>query len=267
MSSIIKRVMKPAWLATLGHWVVTAHGGGSTYKLFNPEDLFPVYKAVSVVLTTRTFLPPLLTGHIHKLWLAPGHPGVAASLQHGRTCQSAHSCTREPYLALAEGTLCAVLDPGRPSEANHIHLVQAGFGDVIADGVGLTRIGDTAWAALILRKDTKFTLYLWASQGPAVNFSLLWGKEAMEMNKKEERQRGRTGLWFVYLELQNPCIFKESTQVPLDDGISFAMNGWLNSLRVLNNNSMEIKATSISLNSTMGTTPFSLGQRGKVKEV
>lgn len=66
-----------------------------------------------------------------------------------------------------------MLDPGRPSEANHVHLVQAGFGDVIADGVSLTRIGDTAWAALVLRKDTKFTLYLWASQGPAVNFSLL----------------------------------------------------------------------------------------------
>ena len=75
-------------------------------------------------------------------------------------------------LALAEGALRAVLDPGRPSEANHVHLVQAGFGDVIADRVSLTRIGDTAWAALVLRKDTKFTLYLWASQGPAVNFSL-----------------------------------------------------------------------------------------------
>lgn len=75
-------------------------------------------------------------------------------------------------LALAEGTLRAVLDPGRPGEANHVHLVQAGFGDVIADGVGLTRIGDTAWAALVLRKDAKFTFYLWASQGPTVNFSL-----------------------------------------------------------------------------------------------
>jgi hypothetical protein len=91
----------------------------------------------------------------------------------GAPGKGAHSCTREPYLALAEGTLRAVLDPGRPGEANHVHLVQAGFGDVIADGVGLTRIGDTAWAALVLRKDAKFTFYLWASQGPTVNFSLL----------------------------------------------------------------------------------------------
>lgn len=54
------------------------------------------------------------------------------------------------YLALAESTLSAMFDPRGPSEANHIHLVQASFGDVITDGVGLARVGDTARAALIL---------------------------------------------------------------------------------------------------------------------
>lgn len=98
---------------------------------------------------------------------------MAASLSNGYSWHSTHSCTQEPYLALAESTLCAVLDPGRPSEANHIHLIQASFGDVISDSVGLARIRDATWAALILWKDTKFTLYLWTRQGPTVNFSLL----------------------------------------------------------------------------------------------
>lgn len=66
-----------------------------------------------------------------------------------------------------------MFDPRGPSEANHIHLVQASFGDVIADGVSLARVGDTAWAALILWEDTEFTLHLWAWQGPTVNFPLL----------------------------------------------------------------------------------------------
>lgn len=75
-------------------------------------------------------------------------------------------------LALAESTLSAMFDPRGPSEANHIHLVQASFGDVIADGVSLARVGDTAWAAFILGEDTEFTLHLWARQGPTVNFPL-----------------------------------------------------------------------------------------------
>ena len=77
------------------------------------------------------------------------------------------------YLALAESTLSTMFDPRGPSEANHIHLVQASFGDVIADGVSLARVRDTAGAALILWEDTEFTLHLWAWQGPTVNFPLL----------------------------------------------------------------------------------------------
>lgn len=75
-------------------------------------------------------------------------------------------------LALAESTLGAMFDPRGASEANHIHLIQASFGDVIADGVGLARVGDTSWAALILWEHTEFTLHLWARQGPTVNFPL-----------------------------------------------------------------------------------------------
>lgn len=44
-----------AWLATLGPWVVTAHAGGSTYRLLYPEDLSLIYKAVREVLTKLTF--------------------------------------------------------------------------------------------------------------------------------------------------------------------------------------------------------------------
>jgi hypothetical protein len=77
------------------------------------------------------------------------------------------------YLALAKSTLSAMLDPGGPSEANHIHLVQASFGDVIANGVSLAGISDTAWAALVLWEDTEFTLYIRTRQRPTVNFPLL----------------------------------------------------------------------------------------------
>lgn len=75
-------------------------------------------------------------------------------------------------LALAEGALCAMLYPRRSSEANDIGFIQTCFGDVVANGVGLAGVSDTAWAALVLREDTEFTVHLWAWQGPAVNFSL-----------------------------------------------------------------------------------------------
>lgn len=75
-------------------------------------------------------------------------------------------------LALAEGALRAMFDPRGASEAHHIHLVQASFGDVIANGVGLAGVGDTARAALTLREHAEFTFRLWARQGPAVHFPL-----------------------------------------------------------------------------------------------
>lgn len=77
------------------------------------------------------------------------------------------------YLALAESTLSAMFDPRGPSEANHIHLIQASFGDVITNGVGLARVSDTTLAALVLWEDTEFTFHLWARQRPTVNFPLL----------------------------------------------------------------------------------------------
>ena len=55
-----------------------------------------------------------------------------------------------------------MFDPRGPSEANHIHLIQASFGDVITNGVGLARVSDTTPAALILWEDTEFTFHLWA---------------------------------------------------------------------------------------------------------
>ena len=81
-----------------------------------------------------------------------------------------------------------MLYPGRPSEANHIHLIQTGFGDVIADGVGLAGVRDTARTALTLWKDTELTLYLWARQGPAVNFSLLQGNGPERREAEKEGQ-------------------------------------------------------------------------------
>lgn len=80
------------------------------------------------------------------------------------------------YLALAEGALCAMLNPRRSSEANDIGFIQTCFSDVVANSVGLAGVSDTAWAALVLGEDTEFTVHLWAGQGPAVNFSLLFSE-------------------------------------------------------------------------------------------
>lgn len=77
------------------------------------------------------------------------------------------------YLALAESALGAMFDPRGAGEAHHIHLVQASLGDVIANGVGLAGVGDTARAALTLREHAEFTFHIWARQGPAVHFPLL----------------------------------------------------------------------------------------------
>lgn len=75
-------------------------------------------------------------------------------------------------LALAEGALCAMLYPGGSSEANDVGFIQTRFGDVVANGVGLAGVGDTAGAALVLGEHTELTVHLRARQGPAVNLSL-----------------------------------------------------------------------------------------------
>lgn len=69
-----------------------------------------------------------------------------------------------------------MLDPRRSSEADDVGFVQTRFSDVVADGVGLAGVSDTAWAALVLREDTELTVHLRAWQRPAVNFSLLFSE-------------------------------------------------------------------------------------------
>lgn len=81
-----------------------------------------------------------------------------------------------PYLALAEGALCAMLDPRGSREADDVGFIQTRFGDVVADGVGLAGVSDTARAALVLGEDTELTVHLWAWQRPAVNLSLLFSE-------------------------------------------------------------------------------------------
>lgn len=152
--------------------------------------------------TNEVELPLLLEEHTG--WVQLSITQGTCTPEPWHSWQSAHSCTQGPYLTLAESTLRAMLYPGRPSEANHIHLIQAGFGDVIADGVGLARVRDTAWAALTLWKDAKLTLYLWARQGPAVNFSLLRGKEAKGMDQREDRQKRKDREVIFVLRSSNP---------------------------------------------------------------
>lgn len=66
-----------------------------------------------------------------------------------------------------------MLNPRRSSEANDVGFIQTGFSDVIANGVRLAGVSDTARAALMLGEDAEFTIHLRARQGPAVNFTLL----------------------------------------------------------------------------------------------
>lgn len=78
-----------------------------------------------------------------------------------------------PYLALTESAFCAMLDPGWASESDYISFIQTSLGDIIFNGVCLTRINDTMWATLILREYAEFTVHLRTRQRPAVNLSLL----------------------------------------------------------------------------------------------
>lgn len=78
-----------------------------------------------------------------------------------------------PYLALAEGALCAALHPGGAAESHQAVFVGAGPGDVVADSVGLAGVRHTARAALPLGDDGEVTVDRWAGQGPAVHLALL----------------------------------------------------------------------------------------------
>lgn len=75
-------------------------------------------------------------------------------------------------LALTEGALSAMFDPGGATEAGDAMLVRACLGDVVADGVGLAGVGDTAGAALAFGHHGELTVHWWAGQRPAVYLPL-----------------------------------------------------------------------------------------------
>lgn len=79
----------------------------------------------------------------------------------------------KPHLALAEGALGAVFNPGGATEARDAVLVRARLGDVVADGVGLAWVGDAAGAALALGHHGELAVHGRARQGPAVHLPLL----------------------------------------------------------------------------------------------
>lgn len=63
------------------------------------------------------------------------------------------------YLALAECAFGAMLDPGGAAEAGNAMLIRARLGDIVADGVGLARVGDAACAALALGDHCEVTVH------------------------------------------------------------------------------------------------------------
>lgn len=75
-------------------------------------------------------------------------------------------------LALAQGALRAVFDPGGAAEAGDVVLVRARLGDVVADGVGLAGVGDTAGTALALGHHRELAVHGRAGQRPAVHLAL-----------------------------------------------------------------------------------------------
>lgn len=104
------------------------------------------------------------------------------------------------YLALAEGALGAVFNPGGAAEAGDVVLVRARLGDVVADGVGLAGVGDTAGTALAFGHHGKLTVHKRARQGPAVHLPLLWSR--WERQFETERRTRKAGT------VQNhPCSF------------------------------------------------------------
>lgn len=82
-----------------------------------------------------------------------------------------------PHLTLAQCALCAVFNPGGAAEAWDVVLVCARLGDVVADGVGLAGVSDTAGAALALWHHGELTVHRRAGQRPAVHLSLLRGTD------------------------------------------------------------------------------------------
>lgn len=90
------------------------------------------------------------------------------------------------YLALAQGALCAVFNPGGAAEAWDVVLVCARLGDVVADGVGLAGVSDTAGTALALGHHSKLAVHRGARQRPAVHLPLLrrdiWDRKKTQNN-------------------------------------------------------------------------------------
>lgn len=112
-----------------------------------------------------------------------------------------------------------MFDPGGAGEADHVHLIQASFGDVIANGVGLARVGDTARAALTLREHAELTFHLRARQGPAVHFPLLEGEQRCQGGggqaagqggggRREQVLTAHSGPARIHTQTFGPCIWQ-----------------------------------------------------------
>lgn len=70
-------------------------------------------------------------------------------------------------------------------------LVRARLGDVVADGVGLAGVGDTAGTALALGHHGKLAVHRRARQRPAVHLPLLqrWRETILRKRKKRESSK------------------------------------------------------------------------------
>lgn len=113
-------------------------------------------------------------------------------------------------------------------------LVRARLGDVVADGVGLAGVGDTAGTALALRHHSKLAVHRRARQRPAVHLPLLWRQREtilrwIDGGEKERKFQiisanallhfsGLNKLFMqIHIFLLTPCICMLEGASPLDE--------------------------------------------------
>lgn len=81
-------------------------------------------------------------------------------------------------------------------------LVRTCLGDVVADGVGLAGVGDTAGTALALGHHSKLAVHRRARQRPAIHLPLLrrwrWNLKRIAEQREREKEKESLQMHFAF---------------------------------------------------------------------